>query len=196
MSITKTGIWTSDTFQENYGSYIPIPDFANYNGGTHSKSGNVFSITSPVSTSTWGTGVNIPISTYYLPYKYAYRIEFEVNIPTAHTLVVDINNAAAETPAPTTGNDNDLSSMRTATSFSIPANTWTKVTWGSKNFHASNTAGVGLYIYDGIGVRTSDDSAAITWQLRNPRIIMFEDEQQIASIGKNGTTHSNNFIEI
>lgn len=196
MSITKTGIWTSESFQENYGSYISIPDFTNYNGGTHSKSGNVFSITSPVSTSTWGTGINIPTSTYYLPYGYIYRIEFEVNIPTAHTLVIDINNAAAETPAPTTDNDNDLSSARTATTFSIPANTWTKVIWGSKNLHASNTTEVGLYIYDGIGVRTSEDSAAVAWQLRDPRIIIYKDTQTVASIGKDGTAHSNLFYEL
>lgn len=196
MSIAKTGIWTSTIFQENYGNEFSITDFTNYNTGTHTKSGNNFTITSPVSSSSWGAGINIPNSIYYLPYEYIYRIEFEVNIPTAHTLVIDINNAAAEMPSPTTGNDNDLLTARTATTFSIPANTWTKVIWGSQNLNANNSEHVGLYIYDGIGLRTSGDSAATTWQLRNPKIILYKDQQENASIGKNGITHSNIFYEI
>lgn len=52
MSITKTSIWTSNNFQENYGNYFSIEKFNNYNGGSFTKSESIFNITSPVNSST------------------------------------------------------------------------------------------------------------------------------------------------
>lgn len=53
MSVTKTGVWTSANFHENYGSYNPITAFnSGYNSGTYTKSGSSYTITSAVTTST------------------------------------------------------------------------------------------------------------------------------------------------
>lgn len=191
MSITKTSIWTSNNFQENYGNYFSIEKFNNYNSGSFTKSESIFNITSPVNSSTWGTGISIPQGLIVLPYEYTYRVSFDAYVPSTHTIVIDINNLCGTV----SGNDHDTG--RTVTSFSIPATTWTTVTWGSANTNTTqNPDKLDLIIYDGIGLCTSEDTATINWQLRNPRILIYKDQQEVASIGKNGTTHSNIFYEI
>lgn len=191
MSITKTGRWTSSEIQENYGKFFPITSFNNYNGGTFSKSNNTLTITSPVTTSSWGSGISIPQNKIIIPYGYTYRISFEVNVSTAHTIVIDINNLCGTV----SGNDHDTG--RTATTFNIPANTWTEVTWGSSNLNTSqNPDQLDINVYDGIGLKTSSDTASITWTMRNPKFIIYKNDLSIASIGKNGITYSNIFYEI
>lgn len=191
MSIAKTGIWTSNSFQENYGNYFSIENFNNYNSGSFTKSESIFNITSSVVSSTWGSGVSIPQGLIVLPYGYTYRVSFDAYISSAHTIVIDINNLCGTV----SGNNHDTG--RTATGFTIPAATWTTVTWGSSNTNTTqNPDELDLIIYDGIGLRTSEDTAAINWQLRNPRVLIYKDQQENASIGKNGITHSNIFYEI
>lgn len=191
MSITKSGLWTSSTFQENYGSWVPIEAFS---GG--SKSGNIFTITSSVTTSTWGSGVSIPQGPIYVPHNYIYRVSFDAYVSTAHSIQIDVNNTRADGGTNWSGNDNDYTSARTGTNFSIPANTWTTVTWGSANTNSNNTDKAPLFVYDNIGLITSADTAAVSWQIRNPKFIIYKDTQTVASIGKDGTTHSNNFYEL
>ena len=192
MSIAKTGVWTSHIFQENYGEYFPLRLFNGYNGGNCSKtSDNLYTITSPVSSSTWGTGLNIQQNSLLIPYGYTYRISFEVNIPTTHNIRIDINNLCGNV----SGNDHDAS--RTAIDFSISANIWTTIIWGSSNLNTTqNPDQLELNVYDGIGLVTTNDTASTVWTVRNPKIIIYKDELNIASIGKNGITHSNNFYEI
>lgn len=192
MSITKSGLWTSSTFQENYGNWTPIETFnGGYNSGSYTKSGTTFSINSAVTTSSWGSGISIPQSPIIVPYGYIYRVTFEAYVPTTHNIVIDINNLCGSV----SGNDHDTG--RTGTTFSIPATTWTTVTWGSSNTNTSqNPDELDIIVYDGIGLATSADTAAVSWQIRNPKFIVYKDTQTVASIGKDGTTHSNLFYEL
>ena len=191
MSITKTGIFNNNNFIEN-GESLQNIGFSN---GTSTLSFNngIYTVTSPVSSSTWGAAFSITRSTVIVPYNTMYKIELEVNVPTAHTIVIDLNNIPQHEAA-WAGNDNDLVSARTVSTFSIPANTWTKISWGSINKHASNTTQDALLIYDGIGLRTSNDSSAITWQFRNYKAKLYYNNNTVASIGKT-FSNSNNFYE-
>lgn len=192
MSITKTGIWTSDIFQENYGTYIPIDTFnGGYNSGSFTKSGTTFNITSQVVSTSWGSGISIPQGPITVPYGYTYRVIFDAYMTATHNITIDINNHCGSV----SGNDHDTS--RTGTIFSIPANTWTTVTWGASNTNTSqNPDQLDIVVYDGIGLNTANDNAATSWQMRNPKFVIYKDTQTIASIGKDGITHSNNFYEI
>lgn len=190
MSITKTGRWISPEFQENYGKFFSIDSFNNYNNGTFIKNNNIFTITSAITTSSWGSGVSIPRN-IIVPYGYTYRVFCEVNMSSAHTIVIDINNLCGNV----SGNDHD--SGRTATSFNIAADTWTTINWGSSNLNtAQNPDQLDIIVYDGIGLKTSEDTASINWTMRNPRFVVYKNNLTIASIGKDGVTHSNIFYEI
>ena len=74
---------------------------------------------------------------------------------------------------------------------------WTEVTWGSSNLNTSqNPDQLDINVYDGIGLKTSSDTASITWTMRNPKFIIYKNDLSIASIGKNEITHSNIFYEM
>ena len=191
MSISKTGIFFHQNFIENQAGYQNIK-FTN-GASTVSYNNGIYTVTSPVSTSTWGAAFSITRNSVIVPYGANYRIELEVNVPTAHDIQIDINNIP-RTDAAWAGNDNDLVSKRTGTGFSIPANTWTKITWGSINEHANNTNKDDLLVYDGIGLKTSNDTAAVIWQFRNYKAKIYFNENTIASIGKT-IANSNNFYE-
>lgn len=191
MPIIKTGRWITSDFQENYGKFFPITAFNNYNSGSYTKDGTIFTITSAVTSSTWGSGISVPQQIIVVPYGLSYRISFEANISTAHNIQIDINNLCGSV----SGNDHDTG--RTATTFSIPANTWTTVTWGSSNLNTTqNPDQLDIIVYDGIGLKTSEDSTAITWIIRNPKFIVYKNDLSIASIEKNNIVHSNIFYEI
>lgn len=114
--------------------------------------------------STWGSG---PCLNYLLvPYGYTYRISMDVYVPTAHTFQVDVNNRTADGSTNWSGNDNDLTSSRVV-STGITAGKWSHIYWGSTNAHASNTNKVNLQAYDTLGLKTSGDSAATTWYIKN-----------------------------
>lgn len=146
-----------------------FPGFQNYNSGSFSfdSSSNKYNIVSAVTTSTWGSGVSLISNKIHVPYKMVYRVILDVYVPTAHSIQIDINNSPASGTIQG-GNDNDAN--RTETLFNIPAGTWTTISWGSQNIHANNTNGVDIIVYDGIGLKTSGDSASITWNIRNPRV--------------------------
>lgn len=130
---------------------------------------NTYTIVSPAGSGTWGHGVNIADSKNILvPYGESYRVSFEVLVPTAHTIKFDYNNISADSSvASWNGNDNDLAGSRLGSSFSIPANQWTKIVTGSKNAHASNTSQVAIKEYSKIGLYTENDTEGTTWYLRN-----------------------------
>ena len=200
---TKTTNWISEKIQENNGNWIPIKpyQFAAFNSGTQTVNGTndtgiYFNITSPVTTNGFGSGRNLYPRTFPLPYGYRYRIRMEVRIPSAHTMKVDVNNDVELGHSGWQGNDNDLDVLRTPTSFSIPANTWTTIEWGSANVHPLNTTHENIYVRDGFGVVTKDDSAAVTWEMRFPQIKIYKDTNTNFSIGKDGTTHANQIYEI
>lgn len=190
-NITKTGLFNNNVFIENGYGY---QDIAFSNGvSTLVFNNGIYTVTSPVTSGTWGAAFSITRKTVIVPYGAIYRIELEVNIPTAHNIVIDINNIPYNTTA-WSGNDNDLVSKRTATTFSIPANTWTKIIWGSTNEHANNTAQDMLLVYDGIGLRNDTDTSTTTWQFRNYKAKIYYNENTLASISKT-FANSNNFYE-
>ena len=133
------------------------------------RSTNTYTLVAPVGDSTWGYGANIGTTKKCIvPYNSYYRFSFEVYVPTEHELVVDYNNYSNDSSvASWNGNDNDLTSARLANTKTIPANTWTKCTFGSQNAHASNTSHTDIYEQSKIGLRTASDTESVTWYLRN-----------------------------
>lgn len=191
MSINKNGqLDTSLLIENGYG----LQNIQFTNGeSTVTYNNGIYTVVSKVTSSNWGSTFSILRNSVIVPYNASYRIELEVNISTAHNIVIDINNAPC-TVATWSGNDNDLTTSRTGTVTSIPANTWTKIMWGSTNAHASNTTQDLLAVYDGIGLYTANDSSSITWQFRNPKAKIYFNEKTLASIGQN-YINSNNFYE-
>lgn len=193
-SLIKTGVFNASTFTENSMSDMALKSFNAYNGGSISgPSSGQYTIVSPVTSSSWGSGISLAQGQIVVPKDCLYRVMLEVYVPSAHTIVVDINNTVG-VGSTWNGNDNDLTSTRTATTFSIAANTWTTITWGSSNAHASNTDGVDILPYDGIGLRTSDDSASTTWNMRNPRFSVFYNQRTNAGVDAS-TAYALQFVE-
>lgn len=194
-----SGTWDINAIKDGNGNtitatYIPIsalnnfstenifPGFNNYSSGTqtYNAATKTYTIVSAVTSSTWGSGVSIASTAsagVHVPYGYSYRFSAEVKVPSAHTITIDFNNYACSGSS-WAGNDNDNGSYRTGSAsgttsgnvISIPANTWTKIFFGTKNLHASNIDQVPIYIVDGIGLNTASDSASITWYIRNPKV--------------------------
>lgn len=191
INISKQGVLTvKDKIKENkvvtgY-NLLSINGLSGYNGGSISSmaADGKYTVTSPVSSSSWGTGFQITNGNIILPYDCIYRVYMEVYVPSAHKIQVDINNTVPSGATIQGGNDNDSGSDRTPTSFSIPATTWTQIYWGGKNKDASNTTQADLSVYDGAGLITSADSATITWYIRNPRIYIGFNEKDILGISK------------
>lgn len=200
INITKQGLWISlsDFIENGSGGFnnFQKTGFSNYNSGTFSVANGIYTITSPVTTSTWGSGVSITNGKILVPHNCIYRVKMEVNVPTAHKIQVDINNSVPSGVTIQGGNDNDLTSARTAAAWNISANTWTTIEWGSKNAHTSNTTGVDISVCDGIGLVTSADSAATVWQIRNPQIYIAYNDKDKVGVDKTGFVYSNMFYEI
>ena len=138
---------------------------------TYNSSTDTYTIVSPAGTNSWGYGVNIrSTSEISIPYGKSYRASVEVYVPTQHSFVVDINNNVANGTTAWAGNDNDNTSKRTSTSFTIPANTWKKISWGSENSNGNNTDKVAILPYDKLSLKTNSDTDSVTWYLRHPKI--------------------------
>lgn len=195
--LEKNGVEYSSLFQENNfnGSQNFFGGFSNYNSGSYTVSNGEYTITSPVTSSSWGSGVSLNNGYIIVPYGCDYRASIDVLVPTAHTIVIDHNNSVPSGITVWSGNDNDNTSKRTRSTFSIPANTWTTITWGSNNSHASNTNKVDISIYDGIGLVTSADTATVTWKIKNPRVYIGYVGENLKRITSTAI-YSNNFYEI
>ena len=177
MGITKRGIVSNSSIQEKgLSSTNLFPGFSYYNSGSYSynSSENKYTIVSAVTSSTWGSGVNLTTGKIHVPYKMIYRVILDVYVSTAHTVVIDINNYP-ESGTIQGGNDNDTN--RTNTTFNIGANTWTTITFGSQNIHPNNMNGTDIIVYDGIGLRTANDASSVTWYIRNPRVYVGDSAQ-------------------
>ena len=178
------GLWLHQTLSDtlhvgNKNLFNTSNGITAYNTGSISAfdpSMNGYTITSPVTTSVWGAGFNLRSGTYAVPYGSAYRVSAEIWVPSAHGIQIDYNNS----PNLGAGNDNDNSSKRLSNYFSIPANKWTKIVWGTENSADINTNKVPIYPYDGVGLDTRNDTASIVWKIRN---IKFE-------IGSEATPYS------
>ena len=187
INVSKKGVLSvKDTLVENnmkFG-YNLLPENC-FNGGYYSgaisaiDSTGKYTVTSPVNSTTWGTGFSIKNNIIIVPYG---------------CIQVDINNAV---PGGTvwSGNDNDVSAKRYYSNLSIPANTWTTVIFGGINAHEKNTKKEDISVYDGIGLVTSADTATVTWYVRNPAVYVGFNERDILGISKDNL-YSNLIYEI
>lgn len=201
MSFNKSGIIETSKITENgtlqgY-NFLSAGKFDNYSGGSITgPSNNQYTITSPGgANASWGAGFSIRNGQIIVPYGCLYRISVEVYVPTAHGIQIDINNTVPSGVTIQGGNDNDNSTLRTSTYFSISANTWTTITWGSVNTNSKNTQHVDISVYDGIGLRTNADTSVTTWYMRNPRAYIGYNEKNLFGIDT-GNIYSNSIIEI
>lgn len=201
INISKKGVLSvKDTLVENNMNFgynlLPENCFNGYYTGTISTidSTGKYTVTSPVSSTSWGTGFSIKNNIIIVPYGCIYRFKMDVFVPTAHKIQVDNNNTV---PGGTvwSGNDNDNITKRYYSNLSIPANTWTTVIIGSSNTSEKNTKKEDISIYDGIGLVTSADTAPITWYVRNPAVYVGFNERNILGISKDNL-YSNLIYEI
>lgn len=142
------------------------------NGATsfsYDKTTDTYTIVSPVVSTVWGTGAAVKYDDNHkvlIPYGKTYILSFEVKVPQALSINIDINNYTVSGSS-WAGNDNDDGSMRGQSSYNIPANTWTKVWVRWANTNTKNTNKVDLYDNSSIGLVTKDCTSAITWQIRH-----------------------------
>lgn len=142
------------------------------NGATsfsYDKTTDIYTIVSPVVSTVWGIGAAVQYDDNHkvlIPYGKTYILSFEVKVPQALSINIDINNFAVSGSS-WAGNDNDDGSMRGQSSYNIPANTWTKVWVRWANTNTKNTNKVDLYDNSSIGLVTKDCTSAITWQIRH-----------------------------
>jgi len=142
------------------------------NGATsfsYDKTTDTYTIVSPVVSTVWGTGAAVKYDDNHkvlIPYGKTYILSFEVKVPQALSINIDINNYAVSGSS-WAGNDNDDGSTRGQSSYSIPANTWTKVWVRWANTNTKNTNKVDLYDNSSIGLVTKDCTSAVTWQIRH-----------------------------
>lgn len=142
------------------------------NGATsfsYDKTTDIYTIVSPVVSTVWGIGAAVKYDDNHkvlIPYGKTYILSFEVKVPQALSINIDINNFAVSGSS-WAGNDNDDGSMRGQSSYNIPANTWTKVWVRWANTNTKNTNKVDLYDNSRIGLVTKDCTSAITWQIRH-----------------------------
>lgn len=142
------------------------------NGATsfsYDKTTDTYTIVSPVVSTVLGIGAVVKYDDNHkvlIPYGRTYTLSFEVKVPQALSINIDINNYAASGSS-WAGNDNDTGSMRGRSSYNIPANTWTKVWVRWANTNTKNTNKVDLYDNSSIGLVTKDCTSAVTWQIRH-----------------------------
>ena len=142
------------------------------NGATsfsYDKTTDTYTIVSPVVSTVRGTGAAVKYDDNHkvlIPYGKTYILSFEVKVPQALSINIDINNYAVSGSS-WAGNDNDDGSTRGQSSYSIPANTWTKVWVRWANTNTKNTNKVDLYDKSSIRLVTKDCTSAVTWQIRH-----------------------------
>lgn len=136
---------------------------------SYDKTTDTYTIVSPVVSTVWGIGAAVKYDDNHkvlIPYGKTYILSFEVKVPQALSINIDINNYAVSGSS-WAGNDNDAGSARGQSSYSIPANTWTKVWVRWANTNTKNTNKVDLYDNSSIGLVTKDCTSAVTWQIRH-----------------------------
>lgn len=195
MSISKNGMVMKSMFQEHGTRVLTFPGF---NSGTSkvAYTNGQYVITSPVSSSTWGANFSIITDKIRVPYGMTYKLSMDVYVPTKHTLRIDVNNKAV-TGGNWNGNDNDLGNTRVyvPSNLTIPAETWTTISWTAINIHPDNVNQVDLIVYDGIGLYNKDDTETTTWYIKNPKIEIGFDLNTALSLS-NEKILMNNFFEV
>lgn len=128
---------------------------------------NTYTIVNNTPDPQWGSAVSIGMDNKVLvPFGSQYVASADIYTPVAMDMVVDFNNGPVSGNA-WAGNDNDDGAYRATYNMSVPANTWTRVSWTTKNTSPNNADKVDLIIVDSIG---SKAPAGTTWKLRNLKI--------------------------
>ena len=148
---------------------------------SYNEHDDIYTIVSPVNTSTWGTGVKIHnANPVVIPYGEYYRTSMDIYVPSEQILVVDYNNHSNDSSvADWNSNDNDLTSARLPSSYTLPAKKWTRVVLGSQNAHASNTSKAAIYENSKIAIRTTESTTSpVTWYIRHPKVELGQEASQ------------------
>ncbi len=137
---------------------------------TITQENGVYTIVAPSGSNEWGYGMKFLSPSDNLitvPWNNKAIISMEVYVPKALNWNVDINTYWVSGTNPSTTNDNDSSTNRYSSYKSILAKTWTKIWWSWENTNTANTGKVSLYDNSNWGIVTTNETASVTYQIRN-----------------------------
>ena len=148
---------------------IPVGMIKNCNGlstFSYDKASNTWTCVAPIGSNSWGRGIYFDpgVKKIYIPRGYTYIISLEVNPEVACSWNADVNNGYDGMPSGT-GNDNDNTSLRNASDYSLIANKWQKV-W----FSYTARTDVSYDIFDASsnwGIVTTNAKSPIKFKIRN-----------------------------
>lgn len=204
VKIDKAGtIYSYELKELNESHNLLINEVITNNGTTsftYDETTNTYTVTASMYDAVWGRGFLINTSNtakrLWVPWGKAYRLTMEVWTPTARNFIIDYNNYPEDySEAGLTGNDHDTTGQRLPNSISIPANTWTRVTFGAINTNTTATTGnpnqKPIYDASNFGFNTKD--GALTYKVRNIQWYLVNDD--VCTINKNGVLNSGHFNE-
>lgn len=115
----------------------------------------------------WGRGVLITGTDILVPYGRKYVLSFEIKVPRACAINLDVNNYAISGSS-WGGNDNDNVANRGACDYNITkVNEWVKCWVRWENTDSRNTSKVDLYDNSHFGVVMVNETTDMTYYIRN-----------------------------
>lgn len=142
---------------------------------TYSASDDTYTVTGVPAGDIWGTGLELP--KIIVPYGESYRFSAEFFCTTSIRIINDFNSDRDGA----VNNDNDNTSKRVASTnasgsiqanvgyWTIPANTWTKIWWGSTNDASSNSGKLDIKVFDNFGISRNTITANTVFKVRNAK---------------------------
>ena len=113
----------------------------------------------------WGGGLVITGNKTLIPYGKTYVLSFEIKVPVACSINADVN-CFPITGSAWSGNDNDNTSKRKTSSYSLQPNKWIKCWLSYENTDSRNTKFVDIYDNTNFGV-VNNTGSTINYQIRN-----------------------------
>ena len=199
MKVNKNGTISAYELNEINGNKIASNNMYAQSGATSSydRTTDTWTLTIPNNTNAdiWGLGLGLLSNTHdnrlYIPWNNSYRLTMEVYSPATLNLVMDYNNYAVD-GSETNGNDNDNIENRWQGTVSIPANTWTKVGFATRNSNSTyNPNKTFLYDDSTFGIKNTSGSS-LTYKIRNIRWYLRNDTNKVY---KTGVIKNNQYIE-
>ena len=144
---------------------------------TYSASDDTYTVTGVPAGDIWGTGLELP--QIVVPYGESYRFSAEFFCTTSIRIINDFNNGI--TGVSVSINDNDNTSKRVVSTnasgslqanlgyWTIPANTWTKIWWGSNNDASSNSGKLDITVSDNFGISRNTITANTVFKVRKAK---------------------------
>ena len=142
---------------------------------TYSASDDTYTVTGVPGGDIWGTGLELP--NIVVPYGESYRFSAEFFCTTSIRIINDFNSLKDGEVT----NDNDNMSKRVVSTnasgsiqanlgyWTIPANTWTKIWWGSTNDSSNNPNKLDIKIFDNFGISRNTITANTVFKVRNAK---------------------------